>query len=151
MYATASVGQLPGTTTNDNASAGNIGEYISSTVLVGAAVSLVSGTAKDITSISLSAGNWSVCGTVVSNISAGGAITALIGWTSTTSATQPTAPNNGSYTLEQVNVQTSGNLARPTGCQNLKLASTTSVFLSTLMNFTGTNAAYGFISATRVR
>lgn len=52
--------QMPGTTTNDSATAGNIGEYVSANIATGSAVSLVSETAKTVTSISLTAGDWDV-------------------------------------------------------------------------------------------
>ncbi|MCK1585488.1 hypothetical protein IVB03_39530 [Bradyrhizobium sp. 168] len=53
-------GQIPGTTTNDNATAGRIGEYVESVILVGSAVSVTSGASKTIASISLTAGDWDV-------------------------------------------------------------------------------------------
>src|SRR2546421_430181 len=50
-----------GTTTNDNAVSGNLGEYISSTVARGAAVTgAANGTYKDLTSIVLTAGDWDI-------------------------------------------------------------------------------------------
>lgn len=58
--ATAAVGQLPGTATNDSASAGNVGEFKSTTVLQASAVSLTSTTAVDIATVSLTAGDWDV-------------------------------------------------------------------------------------------
>ena len=66
-----------GTTTNDNAATGIVGEYITANA---SAVSLSNATAKTITSISLTAGDWDVWGevkftpagtTTVSNISGG--------------------------------------------------------------------------------
>lgn len=45
--------QIRGTGTNDNATAGFVGEYISSTILAGAAVNVSNNTATNITSISL--------------------------------------------------------------------------------------------------
>lgn len=57
-------GGIKGISTNTNAAAGSVGEYISSTVLSGSATSLVSATAKTVTSISLTAGDWDVSGFV---------------------------------------------------------------------------------------
>jgi len=51
---------LIGTTTNDNAAAGQVGEYVSSTITGGASVALTPGVATNITSISLTAGDWDV-------------------------------------------------------------------------------------------
>jgi hypothetical protein len=151
-YATATVGQLPGTTTNDNASSGNIGEYISSTVVSGSAVSLTNNTAKDITSISLTAGDWDVWGTVISL--AGGSTTSnqLIGWISTTSATLPSAPNGGAYSQLQLTFSTGASNSLPVGPTRLSLVSTTTVYLSVFSAFAvSTMSAYGFIGARRVR
>ena len=53
-------GQFPATSTNDNANSGNIGEQVISTILSGSAVSLTSLTPANMTSISLTAGDWEV-------------------------------------------------------------------------------------------
>lgn len=51
-----------GTTTNDSASTGQVGEYVVANVLEATPVSLVSGANKTITSIILTAGDWDVYG-----------------------------------------------------------------------------------------
>src|SRR5712671_6777035 len=51
--------QLPGTTTNDNAAAGNVGEYIVGTAAIDS-VSITTGTPVNVGSISLTAGDWDV-------------------------------------------------------------------------------------------
>ena len=53
-------GQLPGTSTNDNAAAGDVGEYVTSINVTG--VALGNGTVVNITSITLSAGDWDISG-----------------------------------------------------------------------------------------
>src|SRR6266436_3159933 len=53
-----------GTVTNDNAAAGSVGEYVESNIAFASATSLTSNTAKTITSISLTAGDWDVSGSV---------------------------------------------------------------------------------------
>src|SRR5262249_14262350 len=58
--ATAAAGQLPATATNDSASAGNLGEYVSSTIPSGSAVSLTTNTQANVTSIPLTAGDWDI-------------------------------------------------------------------------------------------
>lgn len=59
--------QYGGTATNDNAPAGDVGEYISSTIASGSAVSLSNGSPSNLTSISLTAGDWDVtCETLFS-------------------------------------------------------------------------------------
>ncbi|MGH7040481.1 MAG: hypothetical protein ACREE1_20370 [Stellaceae bacterium] len=57
-------GQIVGTATDDAASVGNIGEYVSSTVAETGGVSLTNGVAINITSISLSPGDWDVWGKI---------------------------------------------------------------------------------------
>src|SRR6185312_14765343 len=64
---TINKGQLPGTTTNDNASSGNVGQLISSNIVSGSSVSLTTATPLDITTISLTAGDWDVQGNCTSN------------------------------------------------------------------------------------
>lgn len=142
--------QMPGTATNDNASAGNLGEYISSTVLFGSAVSLTSNTPANVTSVSLTAGDWDVYGTVA--LVQGGSTNylAVAAWTSTTSATLPTVPNNGGYVF----AYNTGTDAPVTGAgiQRISLAVTTTVYLSVNVSFTGgSGLAYGFLGARRAR
>jgi hypothetical protein len=49
-----------GTATNDDAATGGVGELLSSVVATGAAQSLTTDTAKSVTSLSLTAGDWDV-------------------------------------------------------------------------------------------
>ena len=54
---------IVGTTTNNNAAAGSVGEFVSSIVLGAAAVSLTTNVSANITSlVSLSAGDWDIWG-----------------------------------------------------------------------------------------
>ena len=149
----AVTGQIPGTTTNDSAAAGNVGEYISSTVLGGSAVGLTSGAPADITSISLTAGDWNVWGSVW--FLAGGSTTSTqaIGWISLTSATTPTAPNNGAeYNNTNTNAAGSSPASGPVGMLRISVATTTTVYLSARSTFAvSTMGAYGFIGARRAR
>ena len=50
--------RLIGTTTNNNATAGDVGELLSSNIVLGSAVSLTSGVAANVTSISVPAGDY---------------------------------------------------------------------------------------------
>jgi len=49
-----------GTTTNDNAASGYVGQYVSSTVAYGSRATLTQGVTYNLTSISLTAGDWDV-------------------------------------------------------------------------------------------
>lgn len=66
-----SPGQVVGTATSDNASQGNIGEYVSSTVAEANGISLTDGVAFNITSIFLTAGDWDVWASVTVDQGAG--------------------------------------------------------------------------------
>jgi hypothetical protein len=137
---------LYGTTTNSSALTGTVGEFFSSIISTGSATSLSTSTAKDITSISLTAGDWDVWGNWGQAISAG--TTTSIGWISSTSATAP----DGSLYNGFVASVGAGNINMSAPSLRFSLASTTTIYLSTLAIFgSGTVAAYGGIYARRVR
>lgn len=81
---------LVGITNAGTASAGNVGEVISSTALSNS-TNLSSGTAVDITSISLTAGVWLIMGSFTLVPTASPIVTQASGWINTTSATAPTS------------------------------------------------------------
>ena len=143
---------VKGSTTNDSAAAGSVGELISSTVLVGSAVSLTLGGKSDVTSITLTAGDWDVFGTVCTTAGAGTLTSRVAGWISTTSATFPTAPNNGAYTYRYISTGAGDNTFYDVGKCRISASGNTIVYLTAACNFTvSTLAAYGFIGARRVR
>jgi hypothetical protein len=146
--------QLIGTTTNDNATAGNIGEYVSSTVLQASAIPFVSNTSTNITSISLTAGDWDVWGNVAYIAAASTNVTYYQGVITTTSAggglipgafyavSLPTGIVPGTFPIGGLTV----------GPTRFSLASTTTIFLTGSCNFSvSTLSAYGIIQARRVR
>lgn len=144
-------GQIPGTNTNDNAAAGNVGEFISSTVLLGGAVALTTNQPKDITSIALTPGDWDVFGSIEISPNAATVTSALQGWISQTSVTLPTSPNNGGLFIFSVS-STGKSQCFPVGMQRISLATNANVFLSTEATFTtNVNSAFGFIGARRAR
>ena len=149
--------QLPGTATNDSASAGNIGEYISVTVLAGANISLSTSTSADMTSASLTAGDWDVDASFVYNANSSTPIVRFTAWTSLTSATQPTRPNNGAMAdfIEPSGysgVFANGTPTLTVGRQRISLSGTTPVYGSTNCVFSvSTLATYGFMGARRRR
>jgi hypothetical protein len=134
-----------GTTTNDNASAGVVGEFVSSTIALASAVALSNGAAANVTSISLTAGDWDVTGNVFFNVSTSATLNTC--WVSTTSATLPDASLRNT-----VGASTVGPTGLGTPFLRLSLSGTTTVFLSALSNFgTGTNSGCGGIFARRRR
>jgi len=75
---------IKGTTVADNANAGSLGEYTTATA---SGVSLTTSTTTNITSITLTAGDWDVTGAASVQGAGGANITNLVGGISTTSGT----------------------------------------------------------------
>jgi hypothetical protein len=144
---------IVGTTTNNNANAGSVGEYISSSIPSGSAVSLTSNSPVNITSITLTAGDWLVCGTVDYLVGGTTVVTQFTGWISATSATLPGGPNGGAYfSVVPLSTAGIGNQSFSVGCIRELLASSATIFLSTQVSFsTSTASAYGFVGASRRR
>lgn len=130
-------GGLVGTTAADNAAAGNVGQFISSVIASGSAVSLTNNTAANVTSISLTAGDWDVWGNV-SFLPNGSSVTgSCFGWTNTTSAT---APDLSLYA--SINDAASTSITAFSVPQlRYNVSTTTTVYLSVLCGFTGVGAA----------
>ena len=136
---------IKGTGTNDSAAAGYVGEYISSQIPFASATSLTTATAKNVTSISLTAGDWDVSGQV--SILPSVAIQALSVGISTTSAT---LPDFSLYSNIGGPNMTSAGLSILT--QRISLSATTTVYLVAVASFaSGTATACGFIGARRAR
>lgn len=147
---TTPVAGLVGKTDNSSAAIGIVGEIIESTVLVGAAVSITTDTTANITSISLTSGDWDVWGNVWSAPAGGTTTTALAMDISTTSATLSTRPNGGAS--NGVGSAIAGNTMGVFGQKRLSLSSTTTVYLVTNMQFgVSTMSGYGYIGARRRR
>lgn len=155
--AIAASGQLPGTATNDNASAGNVGEYISSTIASGSAVALTTGVSANVTSISLTAGDWDVFFDPVFNGTSTTALISIQASVSTTSATLNTTPGN--FQVQQANgapaynnVTGSVGITLPVGPVRMSLATTTTVFgVAESVFTTSTTNVCGILRARRVR
>jgi len=144
---------IKGVATNGAATAGNVGEYISATVAK-SAVSLSTGVASDVGSISLPAGDWDVSANVVLTFGTTTAVTQQVAWISATSATLPSLPNS-SFVETNASITAPGvaiNESMTTGTTRLLLASTTTIYFSCQAAFTvSTLAAGGIIRARRMR
>jgi hypothetical protein len=147
------VGVPTGTTTNDNAATGAIGEYISSIVLAASEITLTSTVAANITSISLTAGDWDVSGTVWFDENGATVTTLNSAGITTTSATIPTVPADNTARSDISLPAIAGAFTNlPVGPARLSLAGTTTVYLIARSNFSiNSNAAFGIIRARRVR
>ena len=144
-------GAAIGVMDNSSAPAGYIGEYSSNTAT---GVSVSTNVSKDITSISLTPGDWDVWG-VVLVVPAGGTTTVYAaGWTNNASATFPSLPDPsvngwvGSFAGGGVEGYWNVNPSP----KRYSLSATTTIYLSTYMQFSGsTMAADGVLMARRVR
>ena len=148
-------GGIIGTTAADNAGAGKVGEFISSQILSsGSTISLTASTPANITSISLTAGDWDVWGNFHLT---GGATTVLIlaiGWISTTSATVPDSALTTylNYGASGTTVFAVSSVGFDVPYTRINISGTTTVYLSVDALFsTSTCNAYGAIYARRVR
>ena len=143
---------LVGTTTNNDATTGNLGEYSESEVLVGSAVSLTTATAKDVTSLSLSGGDWDVWGTVAFSLNAATTLSRITGALNTTTATLPTIPGKGAYASLELTFTTGATQVINVGQRRFSLSGSTTVYLVARADFAvNTCAAYGIMAARRVR
>ncbi|MGF6549300.1 hypothetical protein QFZ96_004371 [Paraburkholderia youngii] len=160
----SSTAGIVGTTTNDNANAGSDGEFICAQVTSGGSpsacatnsstpVSLTTGTAANVTSISLTPGDWDVRGAVFTIPNAATTISVVSGWISTISATLPsTASQLVSWEFFALPFTTGQGTALPLAPARISVASTTTVYLSAYSAFgTNTMSAAGWIAARRVR
>lgn len=143
---------IVGTTAGDNAQTGSVGEVISSSVPIGSAVGLTSGTAANITSISLTAGDWDVWGTIATNPAGTTTQSLTIASINTVSGAQATLPNSGAMIVLPFAAGGGSGIAASVGTRQINVTSTTTVYLVITSTFaTSTNAAYGFLAARRRR
>jgi hypothetical protein len=160
----ANIGGEPpfqGTETNDDAPAGYIGEYVKSSAASGSAVTLTSNSVATITSISLGAGDWDVRGVAgfqgsgypsVARLTAAVLKTDAASLSEYDDDTQPRAQYG--YPGAAITLGTgNAGVGLPLTPGRISLATTTTIYLKVLANFTGGTSvsAYGFIAARRVR
>lgn len=136
---------IVGTTTNNNANAGSVGEYQS---ITGSAVSLTSAAYTDIATLTLSAGDWDVEGSV-GFATSGATTSALVGGVSTTANTNPNSVPGVGFTVAMA---AGGSTYLSTPVVRFSLASSTTVRLGAQANFTGGSVTgTGMLRARRVR
>ena len=140
---------LKGTTTNDSAATGQVGEYVESVVASGSAVSLTTAIAANVTSISLTAGDWDVFGVVLFIPAGTTSVATFIGGSNINSATIPNERGQHNYSSYVAGGAVFG---IPIPTSRISIASTTTVYLIAYASFTvSTMTAHGRISARRVR
>ena len=150
--ATAAAGQLPAETGTGSASAGKVGEYIESVIASGSAVSLANNTAKTVTSIPLTAGDWDVDSVLSLTVGASTSMTAYTVSISGTTNTIDTTPGKQVQNIFAAEVPTGGVINAALPPYRLSLSGATTVFMIGYAQFTvSTVSAYGIIRARRVR
>jgi len=145
---------IAGTTTNDDATAGKIGEYLSSWV-GGGAIPGASAVWGNITNVTLTAGDWSVWGGVMVSLNGATGHTYCEVCTSTYSGT---AVPDTSYGLNRLQfpgatASAANGSALPPWQVKVANGSTVAVYLKVLADFTGGTKplCWGSIVARRVR
>lgn len=151
-------GQYSGTATNDSAAVGKVGEFITATVATASAVSLTSTTAANVTSVSLTAGDWDVTWVVDFKPGATTSVTLMAGSISLTTATHNTqAGGSGigteAFIVEDIAANVLGaDFAQVGPTVRCSFSSTQTVYLVASSTFTvSTMGAYGTIRARRAR
>lgn len=140
-----------GTTTNDDALAGQVGQFMAATLGAGSAVSLSNNVPATVTSVSLTAGDWDCWGTVALAPAGSTTITSIAGGINTVAATLPTAPASG-FTLLAAPFLTGQPQVLSLGSTRINLGSTTTVYLVTASAFgVSTMGGYGTLNCRRAR
>jgi hypothetical protein len=131
---------------------GGVGEYFESVVPFGSAVALTTATAKTVTSISLTAGDWDVDCNVAFLPATSTSITALYaGISLANNLLDTTLGRFAGFTMAAV-VTGTINSGIPVPPLRFSLSGTTTVFMVAQSSFTvSTMSAYGIIRARRVR
>lgn len=141
-----------GTTTNDGAAAGSVGQIIEQTTSSGSPVAMTSGVGVDIASISLTAGDWDVWA-ILGVIPAAGTLPTRIRAAISQTSGGTTAPPNGGATIDyRLPFTASQSQSVFVGTIRISVASTTTIYLVGLAEFTvSTLTGYGYIGARRRR
>jgi hypothetical protein len=147
----AQVAGIVGTTTNNDAQAGSVGEYLTANAT---SVSVTTATPTNITSVSLTAGDWDVWGSIQFVPAGTTTVTQIQSAINTTSATLPAsnAAAGGGWASLNASLSTGIGQQQPTGTRRISIASTTTVYLVGQSTFgVSTMTANGVIAARRVR
>ena len=133
------------------ASAGNVGEEITASRAIGSASAMTTGTLINVTSMSLTAGDWDVRGVVGFAVGGSTVLATISGGSSVTSLTLTTERySNISFPAAANPVGPSYILTIP--YQRISLATTTTVYLVAVASFSVAGCSgYGSMSARRVR
>jgi hypothetical protein len=145
-------GGIIGTTTNDNTTAGNVGEYTEASVASGSAVALTTNVAKTVTSITLGAGDWDISGHVAFTSAATTSFTIVAGSLSLTTDTSSSTLGRWNQTVSAAFVPNGVPISTVIIPSRFSLSGSTTIYLVAFATFTvSTAGGYGLIRARRVR
>lgn len=145
-------GGIAGTTLSNNASSGNLGEYVQTLVAQGSAVTCTTTVVTNVAQVILSAGDWDVEGNVnITNAAA--TVTQEVACIWPTTLTAAGMSTDGSEVLSGVTgtlVTSADSITLPR--KRINTGVTTTNFLAVKVTFSaGTVKAYGQINARRIR
>lgn len=147
--ATCTLAKTTGVTDGSDAAAGEIGEYLNSNVPIGSAVSTPTGGATNITSITLSAGDWDVslwCNTSYTSATVNGGLTMGL------SPTSASFTNAHVFSLYATTTTLTHRVAGSVGPIRYSVTSPTTLYFVSQPSFSaGSATAWGLLSARRVR
>jgi hypothetical protein len=139
--------EIQGTTAGGNATTGYVGEYIASQILPANQISVTSNVTFNLTSISLTAGDWDVTGNIYYNQGGAAIMSNAAAGISFVSETF-----NDNSVSSQCNTTLTSDLGLPVVTQRFNVTTTTTVYLVGEASFSaGTVNASGILSARRVR
>lgn len=143
---------IRGTGTNNDASGGFVGEYVESDNMTGT-VSLTSSVGADVTSITLTAGDWDVTGVLAFSTAAATTVIRVGGSVSSVSGSAPSKTSAYiTYPASVLNTGANGSPVISIRPCRFSLSATTTIFLVAFCYFgTSTMTAGGIITARRVR
>jgi len=154
VFTSAATYGITGTTTNDNAASGNVGEYVSSIIGSGSSVTMSgSGQWGDITNISLTAGDWDVAGLIEYTYGSSSGVSVINVGISSTSGNSSSGLTSGStYRASTAGPTSAADSSIDISAVRISVASTTTYYLKYNATYTGGNpAAWGRLTARRVR
>lgn len=146
----SSTSGIVGTTTNDNANAGSIGEYPTPTNLTGVALA-AGGTYVNIASISLTAGDWDVTGSAFITPTNSTTVLQMSATITTTSGGSFVGGQGASFNVPYTSNGNGEAMTLPT--TRISITSTTTVYLTGSCSSSGGTGvtANGYIRARRIR
>ena len=148
--ATPTIPAIRGSTAGAAPCTGCVGEEIESSIDSASAVSFTSTVSGNITSVALTAGNWFCYGVTITKPAGSTTSTHLATALNTTSATLPTAPNDGSYFDHTFALGAGVSTAETAGQRVFRTATPITVYLVANVTFAvSTMGLYGYLGCFR--